>query len=160
MDLAACYEMYARRVWAYARALSPDRGFAEDWTAEAFLALAARCRSQGAPEDPLGFLLSAVRSRVVDEARRRRSARRWGGRPPRGIPPPDRQLLDRERRERVFAAVRKLEPALGEIVALRQFAGLTLKECSRLLKVPVSTLDSRYGAALERLRDLLKEDLA
>ena len=70
--LEELYERHSRAVWAYARALAPRRDLAEDLAAEAFLALARRLSRKGAPPDPLAYLLTTVRSRAIDELRRKR----------------------------------------------------------------------------------------
>jgi RNA polymerase sigma-70 factor (ECF subfamily) len=155
--LTELYDRHGRAVWAYARALAPRGDRAEDFAAEAFLALARRLKEEGAPPDPLGYLLSCVRSRVADEARRRRTAERRRPPLPPAPPRPDQDAARAERRARVLGAVRGLEPPLAEAVALHALAGLTFEEAARIANVPRSTLESRYALALDRLSFLLKE---
>lgn len=150
--LEALYDRHARAVWSYARAMAPRRDLAEDLAAEAFLALARRLREAGAPEDPLGYLLATVRSRAIDEMRRRK--------PSPLVDRAHRADEDSGRRERVFVAVRSLDPKLAEAVALRAFAGLTFEEAARLAGVPRATLESRYALGLEKLSFLLRDELS
>ncbi len=149
--LEEIYARHARAVWAYARAHAPRPDLAEDLAAEAFLVLARRLREAGPPESPLGYLLATVRSRAIDETRRRRP-----GPLPEGLSSP--APGDAGRRERVFAAVRALDPDLAEAVALRSLAGLTWEEAVRESGVPRSTLEGRYAAALEKLTQILKDE--
>jgi RNA polymerase sigma-70 factor, ECF subfamily len=149
--LEALYDQHARAVWAYARAVTPRRDLAEDLAAEAFLALARRLKAQGAPPDPLGYLLATVRSRAVDELRRRKPV------------PLDRDPAVPTRdegghRERIVAAVRTLDAPLAEAVALHVFAGLTFEESARVAGIPRGTMESRYALALEKLAFLLREE--
>ncbi len=156
--LGDLYDLHGRAVWAYARSMAADRAAAEDLAAEAFLALARRMREHGEPPDPLGFLLASVRSRAVDEARRKKTAARWRPRGPAGLSRPDASAALAERRERVFSAVRGLDPPLREAVALHALAGLTFEEAARAAGVPRATLESRYALALEKLSFLLREE--
>lgn len=156
--LAELYDRHGGAVWAYARALTYRRDRAEDFAAEAFLALARRLREEGMPPDPLGYLLAVVRSRVVDEARRRKIEDRWEPRGPAPPTRPDLSVARAERRERVLEAVRRLPPPLAEAVALHALAGLTFEEAARLAGVPRATLESRYALALDRLSFLLKDE--
>jgi RNA polymerase sigma factor (sigma-70 family) len=156
--LAELYDRHGRAVWAYARALVWRRDEAEDLVAEAFLALARRLKQEGPPLDPLGYLLSCVRSRVADVARHRRTVGRR--RLPRPMAPlrPDQDAVREELRAKILEAIRRLEAPLAEAVALHALAGLTFEEAARLAGVPRSTLESRYATALEKLSFLLKEE--
>lgn len=153
--LEAIYDEHARAVWAYARAVASRRDLAEDLASEAFLALARRLRDKGLPPDPLGYLLASVRSRAVDEFRRRKPrslAEGLQGAP--AAPAPE----ETERRERILAAVDSLDAPLAEAVALHLFAGLTFEESARVAGIPRGTMESRYALALEKLAFLLRED--
>jgi DNA-directed RNA polymerase specialized sigma24 family protein len=55
-------------------------------------------------------------------------------------------------------AVAGLPAELREVLALRHDAGINFEEMSRRLKVPASTLKSRFAAALRRLREHLTGD--
>jgi RNA polymerase sigma-70 factor (ECF subfamily) len=63
----------------------------------------------------------------------------------------------REVGEVVARAVAELPDALREVLALRHDAGMNFEEMSRHLKVPASTLKSRFAVALRRLRERLCE---
>jgi len=156
--LESFYARHARVVWAYARTLASPRDLAEDLAAEAFLALARRVKEKGVPPDPLGYLLTTVRSRAIDHVRRRRGATLFDRFLPSPEAPADRAVEGSERRERVLSAVASLEAPLGEAVALRIFAGLTFEEAARVAGVPRGTMESRYALALEKLSFLLKEE--
>jgi RNA polymerase sigma-70 factor (ECF subfamily) len=65
-----------------------------------------------------------------------------------------------EQRELVRAldeAVAGLPPPLREVLVLRHYENMRFEDMSRLLAIPASTLKSRFGVALERLRLHLKE---
>lgn len=153
--LKSLYEEHAQAVWAYARAITQRRDLAEDLAADAFLALTRRLRERGMPPDPLGYLLASVRSRAIDEFRRRKAIP-LGERP---LPAPlDTRAESVERRERILIAIGSLEAPLAEAIALRIFAGLTFEQSARLADIPRGTMESRYALALEKLSLLLREE--
>lgn len=63
----------------------------------------------------------------------------------------------RELAEVVAGALSELPAPLREVLVLRHYEGLTFEEIARLLRVPASTLKSRFAAALERLRPRLEQ---
>jgi RNA polymerase sigma-70 factor (ECF subfamily) len=153
--LKSLYEEHAQAVWAYARAMTPRRDLAEDLAADAFLALTRRLREKGIPPDPLGYLLASVRSRAIDEFRRRKPAPLAE----RSFPAPmESSAESQERRERILTAVASLESPLAEAIALRIFAGLTFEQSARIAEIPRGTMESRYALALEKLAFLLREE--
>src|SRR3984957_18759833 len=66
-------ESYGKLV-AYLAATSRDVPGAEDALAEAFASALAVWPSQGVPSNPEGWLATAARRRLIDAARRRRTA--------------------------------------------------------------------------------------
>ena len=56
----------------------------------------------------------------------------------------------------VAAALAELPPPLREVLVLRHYENMNFEEMGRLLGTPASTLKSRFGVALERLRGRLK----
>lgn len=155
--LESLYERHIRAVWGYARWWMPEYSRAEDLVSEAFCTLARRIRERGMPEDPLGYLLATVRSRAIDERRRRRflpleaPAAASRGRSP------SEAAGESERRRCVLEAMRALDPELAEAVALKVFAGLTFEASAAVSGVPRGTVESRYESALEKLSVLLRE---
>jgi RNA polymerase sigma-70 factor (ECF subfamily) len=90
-----------------------------------------------------------------------RDALRRARRGPRPLPeadPPAAEGLAEARCEQqelacaVEGALAELPEALREVLVLRHYEGLSFEEIARLLGAPVSTLKSRFAAALGRLR--------
>src|SRR5271154_2930609 len=71
-------ESYGKLV-AYLAASSRDVPGAEDALADAFASALAVWPNQGAPSNPEGWLAKAARRRLIDAARRRRTADRAAG---------------------------------------------------------------------------------
>jgi RNA polymerase sigma-70 factor (ECF subfamily) len=57
----------------------------------------------------------------------------------------------------VARAVAELPPPQREVIALRHDQGMTFEEMAEVLNTPVSTLKSRFAAAVNRLRGRLGE---
>lgn len=71
---------------------------------------------------------------------------------------PSEQAQAAELAGRVSRAVARLTEADREILLLRQVEGLTYEEAACLLDVTAAAARQRYGRALIRLRQVLKED--
>ncbi len=111
-----------------------------------------------------GYLYSAARSRALDYLRRERVARRWEETEALDVaagdagPVPD----DIEARFRAAElsvaldeAIRRLSPALREVLLLRSRHHLTYPEIARVLDVPLKTVETRVTRAFKALRELL-----
>src|SRR5437660_1093998 len=102
----------------------------------------------------------AMRRILVDSARRKRSRRRGGGAKQRSlegleaaVPGSDDELLAvNEAVERL----EKLDPAKAELVKLRYFGGLTIREAAQTLGISVTTANRYWAYA----RAWLHEELA
>lgn len=70
-------------------------------------------------------------------------------------PSPERAVLDRERRERVEAALDRLAVEHREVLALRDVEGLTAEEAAASLGITVAALKSRLHRARAALRAAL-----
>ena len=71
-------------------------------------------------------------------------------------PPVEAECEQEEMIRTLEEAVAGLPAPLREVLVLRHYEGMKFEEISRLLKVPASTLKSRFAVALERLRLFLK----
>jgi len=64
-----------------------------------------------------------------------------------------------EARQLLAEALVRLSPEGREVVELKTFAGLTFAEIAEVTDLPQGTVASRYRAAIDRLRVLLREEL-
>lgn len=111
-------------------------------------ALPGPCRARGP------FYAAAARAMrriLIESARRRKAGRRGGGRlrspidPDRiAAPAPDDEILALHEALDDLAAI---EPALAELVELRFFGGLTLRESAEVLGIAPRTADARWAYA-------------
>lgn len=92
-----------------------------------------------------------------DSSRRRAPPECLMAEPIAAAPSAAQSLEEREEIESLARAVAELPDELREVLALRHDAGLSFEEMARRLKVPASTLKSRFAAALRKLRDRLRD---
>ena len=117
------------------------------------------------PEQPLHFYRTAaraMRSVLIDNARRARAAIHGGDL--KRAPSELLELVSVQRTDELLALDDALErlyqadPALGELVQLRVFGGLTIDELAELLDVSAATVKRRWKTACAWLFDELEPD--
>ena len=69
---------------------------------------------------------------------------------------PEEQLLQQHTVALVRTALEQLPVDFREVIALREFEGLSYKEIATVLRVPIGTVMSRLARARERLAAVLK----
>jgi RNA polymerase sigma-70 factor (ECF subfamily) len=72
-------------------------------------------------------------------------------------PAPDAVCEQRELTRIVSRAVAELPESLRLVLVLRHYEGMSFEDIARLTATPASTLKSRFGAALARLRQRLPQ---
>jgi RNA polymerase sigma-70 factor (ECF subfamily) len=89
-----------------------------------------------------------------DAGRRRRHEPQplSGPGPPAADPPAPQACERQELSQAVARAVAELPPPQREALVLRHYEEMSFEDMSRLLRVPASTLKSRFATALQRLR--------
>jgi RNA polymerase sigma-70 factor (ECF subfamily) len=168
-DPAALRELYQqqeRRAFALAFRVVGDAAAAEDAVQEAFTQLWERARHLSFEGRIESLLMTIVRRRAVDHARRR-------GRAGQPLPDPDllqeideraSALLDRveERlttdglRDELNAALASLPAEQHRIVNHAYFGGLTLRTIAEREGLPLGTVKSRLRLAMAKLSETMK----
>ncbi len=158
-------ERHKDRLIRYLLRLTSDRPAAEDLFQETWL----RVVDRGHQYDPawtfLAWLLTIGRNMFIDSVRRSHPERLSQFRDPDddgqglasedGSPSPFDQLAEREMRERVTEAFRRLPPLVQEVLTLRLDQGLSLREIAGVTGAPIPTVKARlYRGALRRSRQL------
>jgi RNA polymerase sigma factor (sigma-70 family) len=152
-DIRSAFDEHAAALVLYARQwLGP--GSAEDVVQNVFLKLIRRPPS---PDRLRAWLFRCVRNASLNELRslqrRRRQERQFaGGRTAWFLPAPEGRLDA----ETVQALLTALSEQQRELVVLRIWGQLTLEQISEIVGQPVSTLWSRYRAALKHMRARLE----
>ena len=158
--LEALYDEHSGDIYRWMLGMLGRREEAEDAVQAVYLKLARRADRLTEVSDLPAYLWTAARHHVRSVLRRR-ALERWR------TPALDDETVDLlpaaknpsvpvdELRE-VAQAVERLTPRLRAVVLLVGFAGCTVDEAGRRLGIPRGTAASRYSAALERLRYLMR----
>jgi RNA polymerase sigma-70 factor (ECF subfamily) len=163
VDRLALEKLYMRHrqgLYTLALTLTGCEASAEDAVQEACARLLA---SREPPAgDPAAYLFAAVRNAAVDQRRRggaalaARSAaasifngRRLASEGPEAA-------RDAEADRRVREAVAALPEDQREALSMRVYGGLTFEQMAQACGEPLSTVSSRYGRAIGRLRQELR----
>ena len=156
---AALYDRHARAVFSLAWRMTGERREAEDLAQDAFLKV---WRSAAGCEPERGsvrtWILSVVHNRGIDRIRssasRRRTREAAEAEAPRSQPSDAfERVWGNHRGERVRDALRDIPREQGEVLALLHYSGLTQKEVSERLGLPLGTVKGRVRLGLSKLRD-------
>jgi RNA polymerase sigma-70 factor, ECF subfamily len=160
--LAVIFEEYYDKVARYIYIRTGDKSEAEDLAGDVFLKALESIktyREQGVPIQ--AWLFRIAHNLVVDRYRRMNKRKT--------IPVEDREIRDEsdpavtaERNieiERVKRAMKHLTEQQREVVRLRFFGGLTSREVAGLTGKSYGAVREMQSAALEKLRQLLGEDI-
>ncbi|MCA8925780.1 MAG: sigma-70 family RNA polymerase sigma factor [Planctomycetes bacterium] len=161
LDLAALYDLYGARLYAYARLLTHSPQGAEDAVHDAFVRLARRGDAEGI-EDLRSYLFRTVRN----EALRQRS--RWARWRRRDELVGEFRLSesasaegDAQRKERAAEIERAMAALPGpqrEVVFLKVWHELTFEAIGEVLEISPNTAASRYRYGAAKLREALGHD--
>ncbi len=161
--IAASYQQHSRRVLATLIRLLGDFTLAEEGLQEAFAAALQQWPVQGLPDNPLSWLVSAGRFKVIDKIRQqqqqRLTAQAWlleqgedAGLYSTELPESE-LLLDDELRLIFICCHPALSPEARLALTLREVCGLTTEQIARaFLQSPV-TIAQRIVRAKQKIRD-------
>lgn len=156
--LAALYDQQGAAIYRFCLGMLGRADEAEDAVQQVWLKLAEKPALIEGAEDRQAYLWTVARNRVNSRLRRRLLERFWtpslepAALDPLPAPAGPDPLQSRE----LARAVGRLRPRLREIVLLVGIEGHTLEAAAALLAIPRGTAASRYHAAVEKLRDLLR----
>ena len=158
-ELRELYRRYAPELFGFAVSALGDREQAEEVVQDVFAQLWRHAGDYDQRRASVRTWLYAIaRNRIVD-ARRRAAAR------PRsaddgslgGASEIDAALDQAVLRWQVTAALARLSPAHREVIRLAHYGGLTMREISERIGIPLGTVKSRTSYALRSLRLILDE---
>lgn len=166
--LSRLYDRYNRLVFTLCLRVVKDRGDAEDLLIEIFQELWTRSdRYDPTRGSPLTYLSTLARSRSIDRLRSRNKAAGTAtltlasvGDAPvdTGVRNPGATVELGEQRQRVTAALAKLDVAYRQAVELSFYDGLSHTEIAEKLNKPLGTVKTYIRQGLIRLRDSLRMD--
>ncbi len=165
--LEVIYDRYSRLVFSIALHLVGERAAAEEVTLDVF----TRLWHNAAHYDPgraqlSTWLTSIARHRAIDQLRRRDVRPEGHSLPLDEVdfvltehnPGPEDNAALHLQQQRVRAALRELPEEQRRVLALAYLRGLTQREISERLGLPLGTVKTRIRLAMEKLRFLLREE--
>jgi RNA polymerase sigma-70 factor (ECF subfamily) len=154
------YEAYGPRVKAYMMRKGADAGTAEDLAQETLLTVWRKAALYAGDKGSMTTWVFAIaRNLRIDRLRREVP---WQELPEgrmaevSGEPLPDEAMAEKERRERVQAALAALPAEQREAVSLAYLEGLSHSEIAERLGVPLGTVKSRMRIAYQKIRQALE----
>lgn len=163
--IAALYQQHSRRVLATLIRLLGDFTLAEEGLQDAFIAALQQWPAQGLPDNPLSWLVSAGRFKVIDklrsQQRQRVTAEAWlleqgddAGLVTDTESPDDMTILQDDELRLIFICCHPaLSPEARLALTLREVCGLTTEQiASAFLQSPV-TIAQRIVRAKQKIRD-------
>jgi RNA polymerase sigma-70 factor (ECF subfamily) len=154
------YETYGPRVKAYMMRKGADAGTAEDLAQETLLAVWRKAALYAGDKGSMTTWVFAIaRNLRIDRLRREMP---WQELPEgrlaeaSGEPLPDEAIAEKERQQRVQAALAGLPDEQKDVVALAYLEGLSHSEIAERLGMPLGTVKSRMRIAYQKIRAVLE----
>lgn len=152
-QLAEWYEAYGTELMLYARQWSPDQQ-AEDIVQDAFIKLLKQHRC---PDNVRAWLFRVVRNASISIVRRlqqrRQAGRKFLHRQVMWFEPRPDDLIDARRARDILQT---LPSHLCEIVLLRIWGQMSLKEIAQVMNKSIPWIHNEYKTALEMIRKNLE----
>ena len=153
-DPAEMFRTLAGPVYGYAMSVLGNPADAEEVLSETFLRVCKKCDQYHGRGRIRAWVFSIAHRLCIDVLRRKARHTKPMSLPEQlasGQPSPT-VLTERHERETIIsAAVEKLPPQQKEVVMLKIYGGLTFREISEALNMPLNTALGRMHQALKRL---------
>ena len=157
MDLDKLYRAESRRVLATLIRLLGDFDLAEEALHEAFRAAMEQWPTQGVPENPRAWLVSAGRFKAIDRLRRDSRMEALDDEAAEAIAAPpeaDAEDIEDDRLRLIFTCCHPaLNPDAQVALTLREVCGLTTEEIASAYLTPAPTIAQRIVRAKAKIRD-------
>jgi RNA polymerase sigma-70 factor (ECF subfamily) len=151
------YRTESRRVLATLIRLLGDFELAEEATAEAFRAALEQWPTEGVPQNPRAWLVSAGRFKAIDSIRRQARFSNLDQEQVDALPAEpeaEREGIEDDRLRLIFTCCHPaLAPDAQVALTLREVCGLTTEEIARAFLTPAATLAQRIVRAKTKIRD-------
>lgn len=153
----AIVEAFHRRILAFLRVQTNDPDMAEDMAQETFLRmLRHRQRLTSPARLPSWLFTVAARLSHRERQKRNRPLPETHLREPAQTPNPTGELLQRQRDKILLRAIGHLAEGDRQLVNLRYFGGLSIRQLSETLNIPMGSVGVKLSRAQQRLRRWLE----
>lgn len=152
---------HQRAVVTIAYRLSGDAMLAQDVAQECFVKAwqrLGRFRDRGAGSFR-AWLYRLAHNATIDQLRKTRPSISLDWQPLAHDPSPQDVVLQDERTHRVQQAILALPEACRAALILREYEGMSYREISQILDIPIGTVMSRLNYARGKLRQMLVVDM-
>jgi RNA polymerase sigma-70 factor, ECF subfamily len=155
------FELYGPRVKSYMMRQGADPTTAEDLAQETLLTVWRKAQLYSDEKgSATTWIFTIARNLRIDRLRREVS---WQPLPENrdeeasDAPDPEEQLSERERRDKVRAALATLPPDQSEVVTLSYVEGLSHSEIAERLGLPLGTVKSRMRLAYQKVKEAVED---
>lgn len=161
------YDRYNRLAFSVAYAVVGDRALAEEIVLDVFVHVWRRAATYRAERGKVGtWLVAITRHHAIDVLRWYKSRpdadrQNWDEFPVQGEPgryAVEERLEVSFERQTVRKALAQLPPDQQQALSLAYFRGLTHQQIAKVLDQPLGTVKTRIRLAMNKLRNLLKEE--
>jgi RNA polymerase sigma-70 factor (ECF subfamily) len=165
--LAQLYDRYNRLVFSLALAIVNDRATAEEVTLDVFMRVWQKASTYRAEQAKVSTWLTHIARHHAIDVLRRRAARpdqhavHWEDmilKVESSGPDPQDMAEISLRRERILAALAQLPREQSQALTLAFFGGYTHSQIAELLGQPLGTVKTRLRLAMQKLRELLRDE--
>jgi RNA polymerase sigma-70 factor (ECF subfamily) len=165
--LSELYDRYSRLVFSIAYSLVGDYATTEEITQDVFVRVWQRASQYRPDQGKVStWLISIARHRAIDMLRRQGARPEdhtvsWAESTIDGMPAEDDPQEAAElslQRQRVRAAIAQLPEDQKRALALAYFNGYTHRQIADTLDQPLGTIKTRIRLAMQKLRQLLKDE--
>lgn len=155
------FQSYAPRVKSYMMRQGADPNTAEELAQETLLTVWRKAELySGEKGSATTWIFTIARNLRIDRLRREVA---WQPLPenndeqPSDDLPPDEEVSERERRDRVKVVLDSLPEDQSQVVVLSYIEGLSHSEIAERLNLPLGTVKSRMRLAYQKIRDALED---
>ncbi len=162
---AVFYDRHAPTIFALALKVTQDKSAAEDVLQEAFWQVWREVGNYTPSRgSPMAWLVQIARSRAIDRLRQIRLQHHRDAGPLEEIAEPfgpaeeglDQKFIEQQERQIVRQAINNLPEQQRQSIFLVFFGGMTHREVSERLSIPLGTIKTRIRLGLEKLHESLK----
>lgn len=161
--LGELYTRHGRAVFGYLLGLVSDRRLAEELLQDTFVAAWRGAAGYRANASAKTWLFSIARRRARDSRRRNELAQapeEYLGTVADTEPGPEQHSLANAEHGEIIACMERLAPVHREVLLLVFFEGLSYRDASEVVGVPIGTVKSRLSGAKRALGGLLSADIS
>lgn len=159
-NLAAIYDRYSDRLYAYAARLLGDTDLAEECVAETFARFLQALHNGGGPRDHLQAYLYRVAHNWITDLFRRQPLLLELDENLNGDDneEADEAIQNEQERQRLRSALQALTPDQRQVIVLRYFEGWENEQVAAALEKPVGAVKALQHRAVASLRRWLNND--